>query len=290
MTTERDGSKIWTCPKPMLAWAKPPEIPIDHYGALGWSAEPKVDGIRITFRVRGGGLMAWTRPGPDRPDGKIRQLPRPVADVACRLPEGVYDAEMAVAGGTSGDAVSKGADDQKALYLFDILETIDAAPTVRLSQKDRRDVLAIALQAIEGQQIVQLVPVVPCTTEQYIAVLDAGGEGLMLKHPDGVYRPGARTKTWLKVKPTLRAVLRIVGYEPAVRGPQATLVLHDESGIEITVGTRNELLPLVTANPPKYIGRPVVVKYRMRTKHGSYLNPRMDWEQTAALWKKERLR
>ena len=274
----------------MLAVAKPPEIPINHYGALGWLAEPKVDGIRITFRRRDGAIMCWTRPGPGRPDGKIRQLPQLIADDACALPDGVYDAEYAADGGTSGDAVSKSGDELKALHVFDVLETLDGASTLQLSQTDRRALLEIALQAVDGSNLVRVVPIVPCTEAQYIAMLDAGGEGLMLKHPDGVYRPGGRTKNWLKVKPTERAVLRIVGYKAAVRGPQATLILHDIDGIEITVGTRNELLPLVTANPVKYLGRPVVVKYRVRTKHGSYLNPRMDWEQTAALWKKERLR
>lgn len=288
--SERGGSNEWTCPKPMTAYAKPKEIPVSQYGALGgWIAEPKVDGIRITLRRRSGAVLAWTRPGPGRPNGKIRQLPQPVIDAVSQCPDGVYDAELAIAGMASWDVAADENDDQKSLFIFDILETLDEE-VVRLPWHQRRQILELACpEALRGPRLI-VVPVVPCTNEQYDAELDGGGEGLMLKHRDSVYRPGARTKQWLKVKPTELAELTIEGYVAAIRGPHATLKLVDRQLNHITISTPTPVMAVADADEKLLIGRPVVVKYQIRTPPsdrcptGSYRHPRMHTEKTYQLW------
>lgn len=286
---ERDSSKEWTCPKPMLAYAKPPEIPVSQYGALGgWIAEPKVDGIRITLRRRSGAVLAWTRPGPGRPDGKIRQLPQQVVDAVSQLPDGVYDGELAIAGAASWDVQTDANDSTVSFFPFDVLEML-GEEVVRQPWHVRRQILELACQAVQSP-FLQIVPVVDATDAEYDRVLDAGGEGLMLKHRDSVYRPGARTKQWLKVKPTERAVLFIEGYEAAIRGPHAVLKLVDSDGNHITISTPTKVMQIADRDEQLLMQRPVVVKYQMRTAPsdrcptGSYRHPRMDVEQTYAKW------
>jgi len=289
---ERTGSIDWSCPKPMTAYAKPKEITVDEYGALGaWVAEPKVDGVRITLRVRDGKMQAWSRPGPGRPNGLPRAMTQRVVDAVCTLPNGVYDGEEALVGRASysWDVAGDEFAGDKAFFVFDVLETL-GEETVRLPYHQRRQVLEIATSEAIKLPGLELVPMVPCTDEEYERQLDSGGEGLMLKHRDSVYRPGARTKQWLKVKATERAPLVITGYVAAIRGPHATLVLRDDAQNEITISTPSPVLRMADEAPDRLIGRPVIVKYQMRTPPsdrcptGSYRHPRMDLKLTAELW------
>jgi ATP-dependent DNA ligase len=287
--SERDGSSQWTCPKPMLAYALPKGQRVEAYGALGWIAEPKVDGIRITLRNRDGAVLAWSRPGPGRPDGKVRQLPAQVTRAVASLPDGVYDGELAVPGRASWDAAALDQDFEKVFFAFDVLELL-GQDAMRHRWSDRRQMLELAMSASSSPHA-RIVPVVPCTDEQYDLELETGGEGLMVKHPDSVYRPGARTKQWLKVKPTERAVLFVEGYKEAIRGPHATLRLIDMDGNRITVGTPSAVMQRADRDAASLLGRPVVVKYQIRTEPsescptGSYRHPRMDKEQTETMWR-----
>jgi hypothetical protein len=157
--------------------------------------------------------------------------------------------------------------------------------------KNRRQLLDMAYaKAVEeegaDQERLVLVPVVAATDAEYDRFLDAGGEGLMLKQTSSVYRPGARTKQWLKVKPTERALLWITRFLPKIRGPHARTELRDPEGHTIRISTPNPIMAMADKNPLPLIGRPVVVKYQIRTPDGSYRHPRADTERTLEMWKK----
>jgi len=87
------------------------------------------------------------------------------------------------------------------LYLFDILY-LDGKSLVSLPYTERRRTLAEISGKIPltNQLIAENVAVV----EQFLnKAMDAGHEGLMAKQLDSSYTPGARGKSWLKIKPVL---------------------------------------------------------------------------------------
>ena len=110
---------------------------------------------------------------------------------------------------------------------------------------------------------------------------------MMLKQSTSVYRPGSRTKCWLKVKPTERATFTITGWKHAIRGPHGSTVLQDDEGVVTSVGTPNEILIMADHNADALMGRRVIVKYTCRSTRGSYRHPRADLEKTLKLWRKK---
>lgn len=209
------------------------------------------------------------------------------------LPDGVYDGELAIAGRASWDVQADANEDAKTFFAFDVLEALGET-LFRQPWHVRRQVLELAVTAAQGMPGLEIVPVVEATDAEYDRVLDAGGEGLMLKHRDSVYRPGARTKQWLKVKPTERAPFTIEGYEAAIRGPHAVLKLVDHEQNRITISTPTNVMAVADRDETLLLGRPVIVKYQIRTEPsdrcptGSYRHPRMDTEKTYALWEEKR--
>lgn len=259
--------------KPMLAHVKPPEIPIDRY-AEGWVAELKIDGQRCMCAVRNHEVMAWSRPGPGKQEGLPRTLPAVVADVCRVLPDGIYDAEVAVVGGKSWDVSRKSNGSVAVLYVFDLLETLGKS-LLRQPYTSRRELLEVAVSTAVGPHL-QLVPQVEVSTASYERALAEDFEGLMLKRRPSIYRPGGRSRDWLKVKPERTAVLEIVGYKEAIGGPHSCLRLRDRAGVEITVKAQGWLVQAADQDERMFLGKLVQVEYQMRTQGegGSYRHPR----------------
>jgi ATP-dependent DNA ligase len=285
--TERGGSIGWFTPAPMTAYAKPKELAIDDYkNAGGWVAEPKIDGHRITVRVRDGEAMAWTRPGPGRPYGLQRDLGEypGLLPAVCALPNGVYDGELAELKNVLPWKSLPEGWEQKAFFAFDLLETLET-PVMEMRYTERRAMLEVACGADTGP-LVQFVPTIEASDEQYEKILELGGEGVMLKTERSIYRPGARTREWLKVKDTQFAKTKIVGFKAAIRGPYATLKLRDVDGVELTVSTPNNVIRMAERDADALLGETVIIKYQMRTgtANNSYRHPRFDTAQTFALW------
>jgi hypothetical protein len=219
-------------------------------------------------------VLAWSRPGPGKKEGLPRQLPRAVADVCRTLPDGTYDGELTVLGGKSWDVSRKDGAGTPALVLFDILEVL-GAPTLRHPYTTRRELLDVATSKIVSE-FLRVVPQVAVTTDRYEAILRVGGEGMMLKRKASIYRPGSRTKEWLKVKPERTAVLEVVGYKEAVGGPHSCLKLRDRAGVEITVKAPPWVVGAADNDEQLFLGKLVQVEYQMKTERGSYRHPRFN--------------
>jgi ATP-dependent DNA ligase len=115
----------------------------------------------------------------------------------------------------------------------------------------------------------------------YTSIRKEDGEGIMLKDRSSKYEVGLRTKTWLKHKDVMSAVLRCVGYKAGKLGPHSVLRLKDTDGNTTSVKVRNlKWLAEVNKNPKRNIGRMVRIEFQERTPGGGYRGPvRMDrWE------------
>jgi bifunctional non-homologous end joining protein LigD len=98
---------------------------------------------------------------------------------------------------------------QAALYLFDVL-SVDGTDTITLPYEDRRRLLDGLVEAGDNW----LVPAyrVGDGEELLAATRERGLEGVLAKRRGSTYRPGTRTREWIKVKNRRRVELVIGGY------------------------------------------------------------------------------
>jgi len=165
-----------------------------------WAYEPKWDGFRAIVHVNGRAVV-WSRTGTDLTD----RFPE-VAELASAVPsDTVLDGELVVFDGS-------GRPDFEAIRQRGLLGRIDGPATfiafdvLRLSS---RNLLAQRFRARRAA-LEELALTGPgwCTTPSHegagAALFDAtrelGLEGVVAKRLDSPYRPGVRTKLWLKAK------------------------------------------------------------------------------------------
>jgi len=213
----RDASRP---PSPMLATLGA-EADIDDEG--DWAFEMKWDGIRAVAEVRG---------------GKVRLFSRNGVDITVSYPELVELADV-----VDGDAVLDGEivaldrtgrpsfgrlqgrmhlrkkDDVDAamrdipvhFMVFDVLEAHGESLTGAEYTRRRE-----ALRSVVGtSDLVQVPPAFDGDLSAALASSSALGlEGVMAKKRDGLYSPGIRSRTWIKLKHHLAQEVVVVGWRP----------------------------------------------------------------------------
>lgn len=220
-------------PSPMLATADAPLDPDEE-----WAVEMKWDGYRTVARVA---------------DGRVTLTSRNEIDLTPTYPELQALAEHVHADGAVLDGEIVALDDagrpsfsrlqQRSgltrkqdvepamrrqavrLLLFDVLE-VDGRATLRAPWRDRRDLLE---RLVEPGGPIDLPPVVSTARGDDLreAVDDAmatsrrlGLEGVVVKRTAAAYRPGARSKDWVKRKHERQQEVVVGGWRPG-RGRRA---------------------------------------------------------------------
>jgi bifunctional non-homologous end joining protein LigD len=86
-----------------------------------------------------------------------------------------------------------------ARVLFDLLH-VSGKSVIREPWRDRRKRLE---DVVAGHELprVAVVPVTDDAPTFYETRVGMGGEGIVLKEPASLYRPGERSPAWLKLKP-----------------------------------------------------------------------------------------
>lgn len=283
--------------------------PVEMFPKGEWVAEEKFDGHRLIVRRTSDDVLAWSRVGNARP------LPPHIRKVLVYLPIGVYDGELIVQGGYSSNVKELGNEDKLQLVLFDMLERHDDS-IMQHKWTERRLMLEAAMVDAMGTTSTPSVYLASLTfvkswddvAEMVGEIWERGGEGVILKNMSAVYRPGKRSKDFLKVKELKSATLTVIGFCPSEsekqnRGPYGTTVLKDDEGNYTVVKTLDDAmlerctfhgaglepkweeirLPsgrrvMFNSNHP-YVGKRLCIEYQMRTEDKSYRHPRWDhWE------------
>ncbi len=186
-----------------------------------WLFEPKLDGYRTLAFIEGGSVRLQSRRGLDL----TPFFPEIVADLAAQaIDRMVLDGEV-VALGEDGrpsfnalqnraqlKSSKEIADAERrtpaVLVCFDLLHfaglNLRAAPYL-----DRRRYLC---QCLLPSARVQLVHVEEDAGKLYAAALRSGYEGIVAKRRDGIYQPGRRSPSWVKVRPVHTAEFVVGGY------------------------------------------------------------------------------
>ena len=212
---------------PMLASIGGHEV-----GTEGWVYEPKWDGVRILAVARNGTVRLITRNGAD----KARQFPE-VADAFRDLvrrhgAELVLDGEL-IARAVDGtylrfQALQPRINARTPQALRSARESVDAALMVFDILAEGNDVLVGQSWTVRRAHLQGLLPAPSRTPQRAIVRLgdvdrrggsallrrahDEGWEGLIAKRADSRYRPGARSRDWVKVKLELRQEFVVGGF------------------------------------------------------------------------------
>jgi bifunctional non-homologous end joining protein LigD len=277
--------------RPMLATPSK-EIPRD-----GWLFEIKWDGYRIVSRVAGGDAELRSRRWEDytqRFRGVASALP-----AALKSPDCVVDGEVCALdeeGRPSFSAMQQGKSETPIVYyVFDLLE-LDGEPLIDLPWSERRARLEDLLD--RGNRTVRLSETFDDGEALAEVVQERELEGIMAKRADSRYRPGARSREWLKIKPgRQRQEFIVAGYTKGQgrRGSFGSLVLAVRKGPELAyvgnVGTGfseeeigrllDKLRPLERPDPPF----PVAPKLpRVRKADIRWVEPRLVAEVEFVEW------
>jgi DNA ligase-1 len=231
----------------------------------------KYDGLRAYWD----GHQLWTRQGNliHAPDYFLSELPRDVA----------LDGELWTGHGRFEEAVSivrsEIPDDRWQRVHFMVFD----APQTKGRFEERMQFLHATLP--ERNRFVRVVSQDRCRgVTQLLAerdrIVEAGGEGLMLRQPESLYE-AKRSPTLLKVKPYDDAEATIIGYEPGegkYAGKLGALRVRTRDGREFSVGSG---LSDSERNTPPPVGTVITYRFRGVTANGtprfpSFLRVRRD--------------
>jgi bifunctional non-homologous end joining protein LigD len=194
----------------------------------------KFDGYRCLLAIGGGAAKVYTRSGLDWSD-KFPEIVEAARTIECG--SALLDGEIVKLDekGNTGfsalqQAISEGGRGL-SLFLFDALE-IDGEDLAPLPNIERKSRLASLLGDGKPPFILYADHVVGHGEQLLAAMCEARGEGIISKKAEAPYR-GARTKTWLKIKCTLRQEFVIIGWSTSDkkgRGFRALLLGLNEDG------------------------------------------------------------
>ena len=118
--------------------------------------------------------------------------------------------------------------------------------------------------------------------EHYDAVVERGGEGIVVKDLDSLYDAGSRNKAWTKVKPVRTWDVVIVGFTPGqgkFEGLAGAICYgYYKNGILEHVGNSSGMTWLIRADmsmrPEQYVGRVVEIRGQEASAEGCIRFPR----------------
>ena len=246
--------------EPMLA-----TLVDEPFDRAGWSFEVKWDGFRSIAEIKRGRVRLLSR------NGKPQNARFPaVAEALAGLPvDAVLDGEIVAVddkGRPDFQALQnsmRGGEGRILYYVFDVLQT-DGYDLRPLPLGRRRAVLEKLLPA---SKVVRPSEAVETKGRAFFRAAETSGlEGIMAKDLSSPYRPGERSREWLKIKTEKRQEAVIAGFTRprASRQHFGALILGAYKGGRLTyighVGTgftersladlSAKLAPLATAEPP----------------------------------------
>ena len=255
-------------------------------------AQEKLDGMRAIVHVTKGGLRIFSRSAgvadPTKPLEKTASLPH-LASLEFPGFEGtILDCEILAKGQTSaqlsGNVHRKnGENGTLKLWVFDILSfggmDLSTAPLAqRLEYLDR------IRPKFEGD-LVHFLPWLMSSTAKrvlYDDILSLGGEGVMLKHRDGLYEEGARPAgNWYKMKKQATFDCVVMGFTPGqgryAGGVGAVVFGQYVNGMLVELGQASGMTDGIRKDmgdfPNQYTGKVVEIKGQERLRSGAIRHP-----------------
>jgi len=233
--------------------------PVDAWPTGAYLIEPKFDGFRACLFRLSGRVVIQSRTGKDL----ARYFPD-VRTAAMALPTGtVLDGELVIWNGDRTDfallqrRIAQPGDPRPAnLVCFDLLQDADVGVVTEQPLTVRRELLTTVVDttALETFAVCPQTESLVQAEEWMQGWTAAGVEGVVLKRPAGVYRPGRRD--WLKRRARTTVDLIVGGTTGRISAPRTLLLgqwrndgrlAYRGSTAPLTTTQRRELAPLLAA-------------------------------------------
>jgi hypothetical protein len=280
MIREFNGGKISKtalninmCPvQPMLASGMPEGKTVEDFSSDGWFAEEKYNGHRRIIDIAK--MTAWSRVGNEV------GIPEQIKEGLRGWKPALIDGEFFVPGGVSTDTKALENEDKLVLAAFDILEECTSTggrqTTLNYDQSYRRSLLQRHASTMPSD-IVFVSQLHPVSTDAFREIRARGGEGLILKRKNGMYRPLKRSKDWIKVKEYFSHAMMITGFTAGEFGPCSVIDLMDEHGATTSVKNLNDAWrAAMEAEPQRFLHQILFIEHQGRTTTGSFISPMAD--------------
>lgn len=242
--------------------------------------EPKLDGMRCIARVTSDSVQFLSRNG--KP---ITSIPHLESELLSYFPttQVLYiDGEL-TAGDNFNISISalRKADKQAQNARFHIFDVLYEADFLGLSKTVLEDRLtripefsqASALKNVSASVVFHHEAVL----EAYEKVFSQGGEGVIVKDPQGIYEP-KRSHAWMKIKDCNDVDLKVVGYFEGQGKYEGKLggIIVDHNGVEVRVGSgfSDSDRKMLWSGPEAMIDQTVEIVYHEVTPDGSLRHPR----------------
>ncbi len=272
---------------PMLA-----TLAADAPAGEGWIFEEKYDGIRALAYKKGDAVRLWSRNQLDLTSG-FGEIAEAVRELPAR--ECVLDGELVIfdpKGVSRFQLLQRRGSGGKAAYVaFDLLG-VDGGSLLRRPLRERR----AALEALVGRRTTGPLRLSRSLGRDGAAAYDTarerGWEGIIAKDERTAYEPGARSRSWLKVKVRKGSEFVIGGSTPPAGSREhlgALLVgLYDGAKLRYTgkVGsgyTRDSLAELARALAPLRVDEPPFSD-APRLREARWVKPRLVAQVAFAEW------
>ncbi len=243
-TGEREGRGEWLVFRAAAAGDGPPD-PVRRFREMrpmlaqtadeafdddAWSFEVKWDGYRALALVTSDGTELRSRTGRDLTArfAALGDLRRSID-----AQEVVLDGEMVVLD-ADGRAVFQDLQSGRGTATFAVFDVlyVDGEWIEDRAYGERRDVLRRVVPAPSARMMVSD-DLVGQGRSLFAAVASHGAEGIVAKRRDSTYRPGARSRDWLKIKHRLEIEAVVCGYTPGEASRRSTfgaLILGERDG------------------------------------------------------------
>jgi bifunctional non-homologous end joining protein LigD len=197
-----------------------------------WVFEPKYDGIRTIALIEGGRVRLSSRRGNDQTrefPALASALARPAdramildGEIAAVGPDGVtsFQRLQPRLGLESPDDIARADETIPAVFFVFDLTYLDGYDLTDVPLEHRKALLGSVLEQSELVRMVE--PLAGRGEELFRWAVERRMEGLVAKHRASLYRPGARTDQWLKIKGKLADEFVIGGYSQGLRARAST--------------------------------------------------------------------
>ena len=271
-------------PDPSLMLAEADESQITKWPTI--VIEEKYDGVRVIAIVKGDSISYFTRSFNELPQRCLQKVTSEIRSLLSGVtvpPEGIFfDGELtdlsrkSVSGKVTQMLKGSPADSIGDDMLYNIFD-VEEATTLETGKGNspfshRRALLDIMFL---GKSPTSLILANSTLTDDhslihktYKELVDAGGEGVIVKSPDHLYEC-KRSKSWIKIKEVNDCDLIIKGHYPGEgkrEGFIGGLICEDSSGkVQVKVGSgfTEEDLKVLSQDPDGLVGKIVACQYNV---------------------------
>ena len=196
--------------EPMLPESGDPSI-LPELSPYDWLVVEKLDGFRVGIYFRETRNYVITRGKKDISDKVpwvrdtvVKELIGTVLDAEALAPTKVlWDTKSALGSKPDRALAWQEEHGRVVFHCFDVPQ-INFSGSSLMDLMDRRKLLRFAVGVVgavsEDLHITSEEPIERNFERAYAEIVSAGGEGVVLKHRNGLYHPGKRTKDWIKIK------------------------------------------------------------------------------------------